>query len=327
MALRRSLSKRLFSDTTPQFPSPIRMHSPSPPPSPAHRHRGSVSPSFFRRFLQRRALNNHSAPNALPSILSLPVGDKLREKLKSMSIAGHQLPCLGEDGGLRVSAADAKRVLRFVKLEVVRERLRNIPATTLPYPEFVRICVDACGCTEMGAEFAKTLDHSGNVIVLGAVVFLRPDQVAKSMEALISQSIAMPSDPRRRELGNLEQQKSAIDEKARSLVRAELYCGLGFLALQTLGFMRLTFWELSWDVMEPICFFVTSLHFALAYAFFLRTSTEPSFEGYFQSRFKAKQHKLIKLHNFDVDRYNKLCEAFYPNRCNRKIGNGPFLRD
>lgn len=76
-----------------------------------------------------------------------------------------------------MSAADAKRVMRFVQLELVRERLRNIPASTVPYSEFVRTCVDCCGSREMGAEFAKALDESGNVIVLGGVVFLRPDQV------------------------------------------------------------------------------------------------------------------------------------------------------
>ncbi|KAG6403169.1 hypothetical protein SASPL_135386 [Salvia splendens] len=305
MALRRSLSKRLFSATAPQPPSPPLVHSHRP--SPAHRHR---SPTFFRRFLQRRALNNHSA---LPSFLSLPIGDKLREKLKPMSVSGYQLPCLevdkvapAEEGGVCVSVADAKRVMRLVKMEGVRKRLRNIPASTVPYGEFLRIC-------------AKALDESGNVIVLGALVFLHPDHVAKSMETLISQAFGMPNDPRRRELTKLEHQKAVIDEKARSLVRRELYCGLGFVALQTLGFMRLTFWELSWDVMEPICFFVTSLHFALAYAFFLRTSKEPSFEGYFHTRLRVKQDKLFNLHNFDVERYNKLCEAFYPNRYNHKF--------
>nr|KAJ0188338.1 hypothetical protein LSAT_V11C900455790 [Lactuca sativa] len=39
-----------------------------------------------------------------------------------------------------------------------------------------------------------------------------------------------------------------IDQKATSKVRGELYCGLTSLIVQTLGCMRLTFWELSWDV-------------------------------------------------------------------------------
>ncbi|KAL3845209.1 hypothetical protein ACJIZ3_002612 [Penstemon smallii] len=312
MALRRTLSKRLFTATSRNSPSPLA-RSLLPPPYTAEtthfrRQFLTTSDSFFRRFLQRRAINNHSA---VPFFVStLPVGDKLREKIKSLNVPP---PSAEEEGRFGVTAADAKRVLRFVQMEKVRERLRSIPTSTIPYGEFVRICGDVCGSREMGTEFAKALDECGNVIVLGAVVFLRPDQVAKSMEKLITQSIAIPNDPRRKELDSLENQKALIDKKAQSLVRGELYCGLGFLVLQTLGFMRLTFWELSWDVMEPICFFVTSFHFALAYVFFLRTSKEPTFEGYFQRRFRVKQKKLMNVHNFDIERYNQLCEAFYPN--------------
>lgn len=148
------------------------------------------------------------------------------------------------------------------------------------------------------------------------------------MEKLIHQSIATPDDPRKEELEQMKNQKAQIDYKAESLVRRELYCGLGFMVLQTLGFMRLTFWELSWDVMEPICFFVTSLHFALAYGFFLRTSKEPTFEGFFQRRFKVKQAKLMKSHNFDVEKYEELCRAFYPNNNyghNKSPGTGVII--
>ncbi|XP_031401029.1 calcium uniporter protein 4, mitochondrial-like [Punica granatum] len=98
----------------------------------------------------------------------------------------------------------------------------------------------------------------------------------------------------------MEEHKSAIDRKARVQVLAELYCGLGFLVAQMLAFMRLTFWELTWDVMEPICFFVTSLHFALAYGFFLGTSTEPSFKGYFNQRFRTKQRSFLDNKYFFV---------------------------
>lgn len=131
------------------------------------------------------------------------------------------------------------------------------------------------------------------------------------MESLIRESIANPKDPRRKELEEMEKLKEKIDEKAKAMVRTELYCGLGLLMAQTVGFMRLTFWELSWDVMEPICFFVTSLHVALAYLFFLRTSTEPTFQGYFHRRFTVKQKKLMRSHNFDIQKYNHLRNACY----------------
>ena len=137
-------------------------------------------------------------------------------------------------------------------------------------------------------------------------------QVAISMENMITQTIATPDDPRRKHLEHMEKLKVIIERKARTQVRGELYCGLGFLMIQTLGFMRLTFGELNWDVMEPICFFVTSLHFAIAYGFFRRTSTEPSFQGFFQQRFKAKQKKLVNIHGFDVQKYNRFRKVVYP---------------
>lgn len=112
----------------------------------------------------------------------------------------------------------------------------------------------------------------------------------------------------------MEQQKAAIDKKADSMVRTELRCGLGYFVIQTAAFMRLTFWELSWDVMEPICFYVTSIYCMAGYAFFLRTSKEPSFEGFFQSRFKSKQKRLMKAHNFDLERYNELRKALLPSQ-------------
>lgn len=111
----------------------------------------------------------------------------------------------------------------------------------------------------------------------------------------------------------MEKQKAEIDKRADALVRRELWCGLGFLVVQTAAFMRLTFWELTWDVMEPICFYVTSMYFMAGYAFFLRTSKEPSFEGFFQSRFSTKRKQLMKIHDFDMERYNELKRDFNPH--------------
>ena len=55
---------------------------------------------------------------------------------------------------------------------------------------------------------------------------------------------ANPNDPKVKELEEVEKHKVEIDKKAIILVRQELLGGLGFLVLQTVGFIRLTFWEL-----------------------------------------------------------------------------------
>ncbi|TKY75129.1 Calcium uniporter protein 4 [Spatholobus suberectus] len=287
MALGKVFPKRLFDC----FKTTSRSLSNS---SKANIHREylaspeSGDKGFFRRFLEGRGLYSHS------EILSLPAGTA--------------------PNGAGISVKDARKILRASQVEKLREKLRDIPHTSISYAHYFRICVQVCDHNEhQGAEFAKTFDDSGNVIVLGNVVFLRPEQVAKTMGSLISELIANPNDPRRKELESMERQKAMIDEKAKAQVRGELYCGLGFLTVQTFGLMRLTFWELSWDVMEPVCFLITSMYFTFGYIFFLRTSTEPTFQGYFHVRFKAKQQRLMKRYNFDIQRYNELCKACYPS--------------
>ncbi|XP_020247194.1 calcium uniporter protein 2, mitochondrial-like isoform X2 [Asparagus officinalis] len=141
------------------------------------------------------------------------------------------------------------------------------------------------------------------------------EMVAKAVESVIPLSIpqhnplSIPQQKnqcQKEELRELEEQKAAIDKLAETGVKRELWCGLGFMLIQTIGLMRLTFWELSWDVMEPICFYLTSMYFLAGYGFFLRTSREPSFESFFQSRFDAKQKKLMKAYSFDLNRFNEL---------------------
>jgi hypothetical protein len=217
-----------------------------------------------------------------------------------------------------LTVADTKKLIRAAQMEMVKTKLRETGRSWMPYAEFVGVCGEASSDPDHGSRIAKMLDDSANVIVLGDSVCLRPDQVTKSIEGLLPlPKIINPNDPRRIELRELEAEKAVIDSKAHSLVRKELWAGLGYLILQTAGFMRLTFWELSWDVMEPICFYVTSIYFMAGYAFFLRTSKEPSFEGFYQSRFEAKQRKLMDVNEFDVERYDELKKLFSPKASGR----------
>ncbi|XP_034682291.1 calcium uniporter protein 2, mitochondrial [Vitis riparia] len=319
MAFKETLVKRVFniSKSSTQALRNCRISSPSssvrtliPPtkaPNPGH-------DGILRRLLQRRAI--FQAAMRAPEALSLPVGEKLIEKLRGMDIARERLrleglrpPEMKSEAVEGLSAEDARKLLRLAQLERVKSMLREVRKSWIPYSEYVEICVEGCSDPGQGPRFAKMLDESGTVIVLGNIVLLRPEQVAKAIQGLIPMPVSFQNDERKEELEGMERQKVVIDKEAESLVRRELWCGLGFFMVQTLGFMRLTFWELSWDVMEPICFFVTSIYFMAGYSFFLKTSKEPSFEGFFQSRFLAKQKRLMKSKNFDVGRYNELRKA------------------
>ncbi|XP_073309609.1 calcium uniporter protein 2, mitochondrial-like [Primulina huaijiensis] len=287
----------------------------------------------------RRYFYSHSASKSPPEIRFFPTGEKLLEKLRGMDVARERIrlddlrPPVEEEEPGEVTVDDARKILLLSQLEMVKSRLRQIEKSCLSYSEFLQICVKEASNEEQGIEFSKLLDKSGAVIVLGNTVFLRPQQVMKAIQGLIPlpSSHNAPSDPKTlEEFQEMEQRKEAIDKKAESIAKRELWCGLGFLVVQTAAFMRLTFWELTWDVMEPICFYVTSTYFMCGYAFFLRTTKEPSFEGFFQSRFNTKQRRLMKLQNFDLERYNELkraCYSYSPAPRERDLSFGSSILD
>ncbi|XP_043713301.1 calcium uniporter protein 1, mitochondrial-like [Telopea speciosissima] len=346
MAFRKTLAQRLFHITkisslnSTLTHSPIASHliqEPLVPPDQAKTNfrkefrsdSDSGSDWFFRRYLQKRAIVQSAV--ASPELRSLSLGDKLKEKLKGINISGDRLrleglnlPVKRSDSLDKISFEEvqkARKMLMQSQLEMLKTKLKSIPEGCITYSEFIQICSDGCSSTDQGSEFAKVLEQSGAVILHGNVVFLKPEQVTKAIDAtmqgLIPLGIAHPNDPRIKELEEMEKEKIAIDEKADALVKTEIGAGLGFLLVQTAAFMRVTFWELSWDVMEPICFYLTTFYFLAGYTFFMITSREPSFEGFYRSRFIAKQKRLMKNKKFDIKRFyelRKACNPFSPEQ-------------
>ncbi|KAF1875122.1 hypothetical protein Lal_00007738 [Lupinus albus] len=315
MALKKSLVQRLFNIT--KFSSQIRnkcrissssVHGrtssnpiqPDIEPEPGHN-------ALFRRFI-------HERPVSQPELRSAAFSGSLIEKLRDMDIARTRIRLEGLTPSLEkvdaveegVTVEDARKVLKAVQVELVKSKLREIQKTCIPVSEFFRICYENCSDQDQAAKIATMLDESAAVIILGDVVFLKPEQVTKAIHGLLPRQEGKVDESIRKEFEEMEKLKSAIDTRANTLVRRELWGGLGFLVVQTMALMRLTFWELTWDVMEPICFYLTSTYFMAGYAFFLRTSKEPSFEGFYQNRFSTKQKHLMRLHNFDIGKYNEL---------------------
>ncbi|EYU44306.1 hypothetical protein MIMGU_mgv1a009944mg [Erythranthe guttata] len=307
MAFKQTLAQRVFSMSRISTPAVTNCRVSSPctaAQSKALNHRTTptkLAPDpgddgIFRRHLH----HNSAAAPPPPGMRFLPTGEKLLEKLREMDIARDRFRL---DSLTPAEPAAAPPPT----LETVKLRLRQIEKDCVSYSEFLEICGQDCSSTDQRLEFAKILDQSGSVIVLGNIVFLKPEKVIKAIQAIMPETNPI----KMKEFQEMEKQKQAIDEKAKLLVHRELNFGLGYLCVQTAAFMRLTFWELSWDVMEPICFYVTSMYFMGAYVFFLRTAKEPSFEGFYQSRFHSKQKRLIEAENFDIKKYNELKKACY----------------
>lgn len=141
-------------------------------------------------------------------------------------------------------------------------------------------------------------------------------QVAKLVAHALPFAVVPPNDPRRLELMKLEEVKAEIDTLAHRQVRRYLWTGLAALTCQAALFFRLTFWELSWDVMEPIAFFVTSAGLIAGYTYFLITARDPSYRDFMQRLFLSKQMKLFQKKKFDYLRYQLLrrqCQCLDPD--------------
>ncbi|XP_055528115.1 calcium uniporter protein, mitochondrial [Wyeomyia smithii] len=91
-------------------------------------------------------------------------------------------------------------------------------------------------------------------------------------------------------LGPLEIKKSELDQKAARRTSALTWIGLGLMSVQFGVLARLTWWEYSWDIMEPVTYFVTYGTAMAAYAYFVLTKQE-----YILPDVKDRQH-LITLH-------------------------------
>lgn len=113
------------------------------------------------------------------------MGEKLLEKLREMDIARDRIRLEGlippkaenEVAPGNLTVEDARKVLRVSQLQMIKTKIREIQKDSVFLEEFISICSESCGSRELALEFAKMLDESGHVIILGKSVFLRPEKV------------------------------------------------------------------------------------------------------------------------------------------------------
>lgn len=74
---------------------------------------------------------------------------------------------------------------------------------------------------------------------------------------------------------------------------------------------RLTWWEYSWDIMEPVTYFVGFSYAIMAAGYYLLTHQDFTYKDAKEREFHMKLHKLAKKNNFNLDHYNRLCAELH----------------
>ncbi|CAH1286001.1 unnamed protein product [Diabrotica balteata] len=110
----------------------------------------------------------------------------------------------------------------------------------------------------------------------------------------------------KQELLPLEQVKSEIELVAQRRGNWLAWAGLGLMSVQFGILARLTWWEYSWDIMEPVTYFVTYGTAMACYAYFVLTKEEYILQDVRDRQHLIVIHKKSKKTGLDINQYNML---------------------
>jgi hypothetical protein len=109
------------------------------------------------------------------------------------------------------------------------------------------------------------------------------------------------------ELEPLEKIKHELHVKAAKKTNFLSWVGLSCMGLQFGILGRLTWWDYSWDIMEPVTYFVTCGTAMAMFSYYIVTKQEYIYPEVHDRQLVRNLHKLAKKNNFDIDRYNRIC--------------------
>ncbi|KAM4592166.1 calcium uniporter protein, mitochondrial isoform 1-T1 [Odontesthes bonariensis] len=108
------------------------------------------------------------------------------------------------------------------------------------------------------------------------------------------------------QLRPLEKVKDELSKKAARRTTWVLWGGMAYMATQFGILARLTWWEYSWDIMEPVTYFITYGTAMAMYAYFVLTRQEYVYPDARDRQYLLFFHKGVKRTRFDIEKYNKL---------------------
>eukprot|EP00123_Amoebidium_parasiticum_P013350 comp21907_c0_seq1/m.31453 comp21907_c0_seq1/g.31453 ORF comp21907_c0_seq1/g.31453 comp21907_c0_seq1/m.31453 type:complete len:330 (-) comp21907_c0_seq1:527-1516(-) len=110
----------------------------------------------------------------------------------------------------------------------------------------------------------------------------------------------------RRELEPMEDMVSAASKRAEKHTNRLIWGGLGLMGVQFGILFRMTYWEYSWDIVEPLTYFVTYANTIGAYWMFVITQKDLEYRTMAERKFIQTLHKQARKRGVDISRYNEL---------------------
>jgi hypothetical protein len=184
---------------------------------------------------------------------------------------------------------------------------------TMPLSEFeafVRTSQTPERTSTETARIRKLLEDSGRVIVLEDMVYLHPREVQaavlRALPGVPSRVYGVTDGDLKSMQDEFETLQTAYEQaQARAAARSRIVVSSGLLVLccQLAIFVRLTYYEFSWDVMEPLSYFVGLSNAIAVYIYYLWNRRDFSFETWQSSLEDKTLRTTLQGRGFDLNRY------------------------
>ncbi|XP_039748575.1 calcium uniporter protein, mitochondrial isoform X2 [Pararge aegeria] len=218
--------------------------------------------------------------------VSQTVGDLL-EQVKAEDRGVERAVALAGEDRVRIAASDTVESL----LENDFRLLINDTEYYVKSPPQERLSTE---------EITRLSDVRNLVNQLYEALNVREHQIRKERE-LRSQLEKLSS-----ELQPLEEKRMSLEVETTRKTSALTWVGLGLMGVQFGVLARLTWWEYSWDIMEPVTYFVTYGTAMAAYAYFVLTKQEYILPDVKDRQHLLTLHKKAKKIGLDLAQYNRL---------------------
>eukprot|EP00238_Polyblepharides_amylifera_P014902 CAMPEP_0196579160 /NCGR_PEP_ID=MMETSP1081-20130531/17929_1 /TAXON_ID=36882 /ORGANISM="Pyramimonas amylifera, Strain CCMP720" /LENGTH=235 /DNA_ID=CAMNT_0041898633 /DNA_START=382 /DNA_END=1089 /DNA_ORIENTATION=- len=201
----------------------------------------------------------------------------------------------------KISATN--KLLRGTTAVAFREQIATESENNsiVDYTYLIQLAMESGQTNAEAEKLLEAMQTAGVVLRFHNAVYLRPTEIVDA----VLDSLPLPTADNsaviakyeeklqslREEVGPLEKEMLKLHKKADSKARLFLWGGLFLISVQLFAFIRLTFWELSWDVMEPIAYFMQLFTAIIAYLWYMfhgKEMTNPLVYDKYYSKTKAK---------------------------------------
>ncbi|XP_020279744.1 calcium uniporter protein, mitochondrial isoform X2 [Pseudomyrmex gracilis] len=128
----------------------------------------------------------------------------------------------------------------------------------------------------------------------------------------------------RLQLVPMEQKLQEIQNAAYKRANFFIWTFLVMMSVQFGALARLTWWEYSWDIMEPVTYFVTYGTTMMWFIYYLVTRQEYMLPDVLNRRHLIVLHRRARKIGLNIDEYNLLKDRAYELETTLKIIRGPL---